>query len=180
MRSPNNLHPTSMALQARDVPVNPVGEDLYTVLHNYSASKLSTFLHNEMVYMIGNSAGVFLSGLTFTLGISSILLLSSKRPLSKQDTLLRAYTIILLFLVTSFQTVALFTTFLPFISLSHSYDKKIGDETKSGVVFNVTLAVTAGLTDGLMVSTRPYFYSYFVLTTTFQGLEMFYGSKSTE
>lgn len=143
-----------MILQIRDITVTSAGEDLYTVLHNATASQLSTFLHTEMVDMIGNSIGIFLLGVAVTLGIYSMLLLSSKPLLSTQDTLLRAYTIVLLLLVVAFQIQALFITFLPFMSLSHSLGKRIEGYTRLNVVMDATLVVMAGLADGLLVSSN--------------------------
>lgn len=141
-----------MILQTRDITVTSAGEDLYTVLHNATASQLSTFLHTTMVEIIGNTIGIFLSTIALVLGFSSVFLLSSKRTLSRQDTLLRVYTVVLLLLVIAFQIQALFNTFLPLISLFHSFEKRIEENTRSAVFLDLTLTVGASLTDGLLVS----------------------------
>lgn len=131
----------------RDAAVVPAGEDQ------------STFLHDEMVHMIGNSIGILLTGITLTLGISSILLLSSKRPLPKQDKFLRAFTIVLLVLAVALQALTLLITFLLLLSPSYSPDKRSKDNMRLTMTSDMTLAIIAGLTDGLMVRTTSLYYS---------------------
>lgn len=69
-----------------------------------------------MVHMIGISFGILLTGIALTLGISSIILLFSKRPLSKQDNFFCVFTTVLLVLAIGYQAEALLNAFLPFIS----------------------------------------------------------------
>lgn len=105
-----------------------------------------------MTLTIGTSISIFLSGMTVVLGFSSILLLSSKkRPVSRQDSLLRIYTVVLLFLAVAFQIQYLFNMDL-FIVLSFEGVKK-GDEilATSTMAIDATLIFVFTLTDGLLV-----------------------------
>lgn len=131
-----------------------------------------------MELTIGTSIGVFLSGMAVILGSSSVLLLSSKKgALSRQDILLRLYTIILLILGVAFQIQFLhyigpFIT-LPFEPVNLRYEIL----TKSTAALDTTLLLTLTSADGLLVSLIPKYCLVCPRHNLLQGMEVLHGSE---
>ncbi len=116
---------------------------------------LYTVLHDEMSVMIGTFIGVFLSGILVALGASVWLLSSKKKPLSRQDYFLRLYTIILIFFVVAFEVQSFILGNAPIMTLFRPRSQLVKLGTALIVLFNISLVIVVGLTDGLMVRVSP-------------------------
>lgn len=117
----------------------------------FSTEELSAFLHNVVAAVVGTLIGVFFSGVAVTLGVSSILLLASKRgTLSRREYFLCAYTAILLLLLVAFECEVFayyITSAISFLRL----EPAASFENKLIKTFFVTLVIITALTDGLLV-----------------------------
>ncbi len=139
-----------MIAHIRDV--SPAEEDEYTILRGLITKQLEEFIHSRMTMAIGIAVGVFLSGVAVTLGVSSILLLSSRNEVrSKRHYFLCIYTTILLLCLVAFETL-LFVDSNGAVTFPIQSPKKIQENSfrMAQVLFAILLVIIA-LVDALLV-----------------------------
>ncbi|KAF5349727.1 hypothetical protein D9756_008956 [Leucocoprinus leucothites] len=115
--------------------------------------EVNTYLHSRLLFNIGLSIGILLTGGLVSFGISCVFLLSGNKDPETltQHRLLRAYIIALLFIVTGF-VIEEFLRWSELGPYSHSTPSQ-ADRSSRLLTFaiNVTPVLVAALTDGLLV-----------------------------